>query len=394
MQDVSATSPMGQRLMAKATRDLQNNNAYGNYNANAYNNGNNANVDYGNNQFEHAWLAGYSIKFQGCHHISQWNVDANNEADVRITTKRLVRFRLCRSNSCENDSSYGCTSDYGDYIVDLSEFLEAYLENQQSLQEYQSQQYEQQMQYYQEQYKQQYGDEAAENYEQYNNYQKESQNSQYEVLQQGITCSQANFRRMLAGDEEASRDLQNQYYAQAYVGPYCASQGGAVYLGVFVDDACTTFADTNGGRDTYRSRVGSSLPFGSTSIVNNACISCKESYGNVQKGDYNYQYYANDMADADDVSQMCEELYDKSGKCESSLQNTNFGWDKNTNACNYMEGIKIVRKDGTVVSRTVAQANRSASAVAGLLTVAFAGLAGYVYFLKNKLDRASINLED
>ena len=34
----------------------------------------------------------YSIKFQGCHHMSQWNADAADDEDMRVATQRLVRF--------------------------------------------------------------------------------------------------------------------------------------------------------------------------------------------------------------------------------------------------------------------------------------------------------------
>jgi hypothetical protein len=29
-----------------------------------------------NSAWTHTWVAGYSLKFEGCHHISQWNREA------------------------------------------------------------------------------------------------------------------------------------------------------------------------------------------------------------------------------------------------------------------------------------------------------------------------------
>ena len=63
----------------------------------------------------------------------------------------------------------------------------------------------------------------------------------------------------------------------------------------------------------------------------------------------------------------------------------------NDSACNYMEGIKIVRKDGMVVT---ADAYKTAAVFIGVFVVGFILLSAYVYYLKTKLDRASINLSD
>jgi uncharacterized membrane protein (DUF485 family) len=58
-----------------------------------------------------------------------------------------------------------------------------------------------------------------------------------------------------------------------------------------------------------------------------------------------------------------------------------------------MEGIKIVRKNGTIIQGS-STANKTASIFIGIFVVAFVLLAAYVYYLKTKLDRASINLSE
>jgi hypothetical protein len=73
----------------------------------------------GNDNADYSYIAEYSIKFQGCHHVQQWNDNVDEENDVRIMTKRLARFRLCPTDQCSNDKSSGCTTKYGDYIVDV-----------------------------------------------------------------------------------------------------------------------------------------------------------------------------------------------------------------------------------------------------------------------------------
>ena len=76
---------------------------------------------------DYSFIADYAIKFQGCHHVQQWNDDNDEENDVKIMTKRLARFRLCPVDQCSHDKSAGCTSKFGDYVVDMATFVEAYL---------------------------------------------------------------------------------------------------------------------------------------------------------------------------------------------------------------------------------------------------------------------------
>lgn len=100
---IRSSSRAGQLLLQKAQRVLNGNE-------------NNNNADY-------SYIAEYSIKFQGCHHVQQWNDNVDEENDVRIMTKRLARFRLCPTDQCSNDKSSGCTTKYGDYIVDVRVLL-------------------------------------------------------------------------------------------------------------------------------------------------------------------------------------------------------------------------------------------------------------------------------
>ena len=197
------------------------------------------------------------------------------------------------------------------------------------------------------------------------------------ALDDYMDCAQVKFnnRRELA---------DNEWNGNYYVGPYCASQGGAIYLGMFTDDTCSQFADNSGGREMYYSLAGRNLPYGQTNLIDMDCMSCKEPQENNNGG--------NDAEDADEVTEACEQIYVTAGKCEANLP---YGtvYEPNNNACNYMEGIKIVRSDGTIVAGQ-AKANKTASVFIGLFVVAFVLLSAYVYYLKTKLDRASINLSE
>jgi hypothetical protein len=346
----------------------------------------------------HTWVSGYSLKFQGCHHISQWNDEAEGEDDVRIATKRLVRFRLCPTEYCSADSSKGCSSGYGDYIIDMDTYLSAYFEAKSTYQGYKCE--------YLSNYVcgcdesddkdgclwQCYLDHNMQGICMQNPYGDDQQRDSFD-LETYMSCSQAKLQNYAYNqNQNANNNNQNQnnynnnnyQNGNYYIGPYCASQGGAIYLGVFVDDTCTTFADSNAGKTTFYTMTGMQLPYGNANIVDLDCLSCKEPSENNNGG--------NDNDDEDNVAEVCESLYTYAGKCESSLP-YGTAYYPNNNACNYMEGIKIVRKDGTVVTAE-AKANKTASVFIGFFVVAFVLLSAYVYYLKTKLDRASINLQE
>jgi hypothetical protein len=182
-----------------------------------------------------------------------------------------------------------------------------------------------------------------------------------------------NGRRQLDQDE-----------VEYFMGPYCANSGGTIFLGIFTDDDCSVFADDYGGKELYQTVTGAALPYGETSVIDMECFSCKE------PADINND--GNDAEDEDEVIEMCEQLYQQAGKCETNLA-TGGSNVLNTNACTYMEGIKVVRNNGTI-TKSASKANKTASIFIGIFVVAFVLLAAYVYYLKTKLDRASINLSE
>ena len=119
-----------------------------------------------------------------------------------------------------------------------------------------------------------------------------------------------------------------------FMGPYCAAQRGAIFLGLFTDDTCTSFVDAVGGTVTYLATTGTAVPYGAESVIGMDCISCFEPQ--------EYNANGNDAEDADATSEMCEAIYyTVAGKCESQLSLE----APNNNACTYMEGIKIILKN-------------------------------------------------
>ena len=374
---IQADSPMGMNLLSRA-RKLENG----------------GDVDF-------TWIANFSIKFQGCHHISQWNDEADGEEDVRIETKRLIRFRLCPSDECSASKAGGCDSDYGDYVIDMNTFLETYYDAIDNYNQYKCEYTAQTLcncddaddkgdDFDAEKCEydcfKQYGmqDICTDN----NPYNDDEEEAEEFNVANYVECQQAQFGGNNDNDndnDDEERRRLDQQDVEYYIGPYCAEQGGSIFLGLFTDDTCTSFADDYGGATTYSSLTGSSLPYSKDSLISMDCIECKE------PAEYNED--GNDAEDDDEVIDMCEQIYSGAGKCEQGLQATGYLSSANTNACNYIQGIKVVRKDG-IITQVGSKANKTASVFIGIFVVAFVLLAAYVYYLKTKLDRASINLTD
>lgn len=361
LNDIKANSKMGNSLLSKARK-----------------------LEQDDEEVDFTWVADYSIKFQGCHHVSQWNEEADDEEDVRIQTKRLIRFRLCPSNSCDASDAGGCSSGYGDYIIDMNVYLEAYFEAVENYNQYRCEyleamvcdcddddgkgdDFDEEICLYDCYVANGVEDICSEN-NPYNDDEQEEEEA-FE-LREFMEC--ANWEPD-NGDRRKLEEDEVEYF----MGPYCAEQGGAIFLGLFTDEACTVFADEYGGTQTYYNMAGEDMPYGAESVVGMECVSCKEPEEVDENND------GNDNEDEDQVIEMCEEIYQQAGKCESNLGIE----DANSNACTYMEGIKIVRKNGVIETKS-GSANKTASVFIGLFVVAFVLLAAYVYYLRTKLDRA------
>jgi len=349
------------------------------------------------------FMADMSLKFMGCHHISQWNGDADGDDEVRIESKRLAKFRLCPTDTCNSNSVNGCSSGYGDYIVSMDDFLASYLENKAEVQEQECENYkangycncnedddgaencfdqcfkDADMTYcLSEDYYQADDDAAAEKEEfEIENY---LECTQYEFAEQRRRRLAREARKLEEGAEYYEEEEEEDQY---YIGTYCSAQGGDVVLGVFTDEACTNFADSNGGRTTYYENEGEAMPYSEESIVDNECYTCQEE----PEADGDDKYYEVE------VKEICEDVYSVAGKCEQNMYDGSGNQNLNNNACQYIDGVKTTGSNGIINS-----GNRGGNAVAsgfiGVFGAAFVVLGSYVYYLKTKLDRGRINLSD
>jgi hypothetical protein len=376
--EISASSRIGQSVLSKARRVEEQND---------------------NEEISYTWVANMSLKFQGCYHTQTWNGEANGDEDVKISTQRLVRFRLCPSGSCTMENPSGCKEGYGDYIIGMEDYLQAYSQAVQQDQEYSCQ------------YEKNYGDCVCDGenqgddfnrdyceydcymgkgmeycvdrnpYEENNGNNNKNNQNQQQNMQELAECRQLEINN---NNQRKLEDAQAVYY----LGAYCSETGGSIHLGLFTEDTCSQFADSNNGATTYASLTGSSLPYSDTTMIGTECLSCKEPK-EVNKNGEN-QNNENDQEDADQVKEVCEQLYANSGKCEANLSSSTVKYP-NTNGCNFMEGVKIYRKNGSIIQKK-SSVNTTASIFIGLFACSFVLLGGYAYYLKTKLDRAKVNL--
>lgn len=71
-------------------------------------------------------MSQYSIKYAGCQSVLTWSDEQaeDEESETVFTPKRFVVFRLCPTNSCNQYSVNGCSSDFGEYLIQLDDYID------------------------------------------------------------------------------------------------------------------------------------------------------------------------------------------------------------------------------------------------------------------------------
>lgn len=339
--DIPAESKLGSQLLSKARQLNQ------------------------GEEIDYTWLNKWSIRFHSCHTIHLFGggeeEQRQEEGGSPVGNQHLVKFKLCPSDSecdkCKNG---------GEYVVQMRQFLEIYLETKQELQENQCKAVEENCNcnYYN-------GDDEACQAKCYADagldFCGEDEN-EFEV-DKFVECAEAEFSN-------------NAYYASTYfIGPVCASSGSAVNMGVFKDMSCSTPAGS-GVYEKYN--YGASLPFSSKSIVDNSCVSCKEYDEDENNNNNNNNYY-----EAAEPIELCQNLYMQSAKCENQMQGKTY---PDSGSCTYINKIipaleNVYEKDGKTGSPW-----STAFAWIFLVTTLVASAGFYHFYVIAK--RKTVNLQD
>jgi hypothetical protein len=349
---LSSDSVMGRHLLANA-RKLEDGNAYN------------------NNYDDMSWVAGFSIKFLGCNTVTQWvNENADNEdgdnnnemtaatdpTNGKIESVGLVRFRLCPRDHCFDHFGVGCSQHYGEYVVAMSTFLETYLA-----------------------------------------YEKEMSEQGCEAYRETCytKCDQSNkalcYYNCYKGYGINAAFGEDGY--QHWLGPQCSGQGGVITLGLFDDEDCQVASDRQ--PVYYQKNYGAPVtPHTSDSIVSTNCMSClatDEDAANQDAEYYNYDADGNkNYYEAENVNSLCATAYMAAGKCENQIDSSSVLYPEE-GACTYLEGVKRLKDDG-IIRGNETVTSKPASIAIGFFTGAACLLAGYVGYLKHKIQKSRVNL--
>ncbi len=187
----------------------------------------NANAADANAEVNYDFLAKYTLKLVGC----KTGEEITNPANGQVESNAAI-FRLCPAeNGCNSDKAGGCTKGYGDYVVSLNTFVDAYFEDQ------------------------------RDNMQWDDNFQ----------VDRYAQCAQYNAEK---GDGNDDQNANVEYF----IGPTCSADGLDVRLGLFEDNTCTTESKTS--FETISN--GWSLPFSSGGMVSTACMDCVEMNANAE----------------------------------------------------------------------------------------------------------------
>jgi len=70
------------------------------------------------------YFQSYSLKYSTCQKVQRFSVDAVQRGDYSsMITDNIVVLRLCPKRSCNSNAQYGCTEGYGEYAIDVSDYV-------------------------------------------------------------------------------------------------------------------------------------------------------------------------------------------------------------------------------------------------------------------------------
>ena len=124
---------------------------------------------------------------------------------------------------------------------------------------------------------------------------------------------------------------------------------------------------------------GASVPYAKKSLVDSGCVSCKE-----PKEVDNQNYW--DQQDADEVNEMCADLYEVAGKCEKDL--SGYMPYRNNMGCGFISSLK----NPSLLAKSANAANMPAKVFAGIFGVTTVALAALSAYLWKKSRRQDVSL--
>lgn len=210
-------------------------------------------------------LTDYAVKYVGCQNIKSFSDDlaADEDSESVLGLNKFVVFRLCPADQCSSYNKYGCSSNFGEYVIEMEYYL-------QIMAEYHYQQY---MTYCATCIECMSPPEGLDDDYVYQVYNETDDAVTYNATvnetvawnpvndcEYYMACE--NYERACkkyvapvvndddANDDDANgQDLDNLVGCEefqvgntvGYLGPHCSDDGLTITIGIFQDDACTEY---------------------------------------------------------------------------------------------------------------------------------------------------------
>ncbi|KAL7549658.1 hypothetical protein ACHAWF_012924 [Thalassiosira exigua] len=268
-------------------------------------------------------LTGYSVKFEKCQFVKQYGDEeggGGEDGDSILTTKRFVIFKMCPTSS---DTS--CNYNYGEYIVDMETYLEAAL----GLKEEEQEQYcETCNQCYE------WAAEQAEN--EANGEQNDDEDEDawkcsgmdtyncYAECQNIENMEENGYMDASEFVECQELDYEDNYGNKYYAGAMCAGSGSRIKIGIFTDEDCSNYDESKEIENYMKNDDGYSMKLSyhllkQTFLEGEFITSCLQVDEEAQQNQNNNDNNNNNGEEEEkEAVEMCEELYEAAGKCEST----------------------------------------------------------------------------
>jgi len=308
-----------------------------------------------NQQYTSSGMQDMSLKYASCHSLETFvgsaEEDQENESGSPFKRYDMISYRACPTDSCATDSWQGCKREYGQFLIDMDEYLELKRE---SLEE-QAEQYcyfckfctyfnynfgncdkFDSCEFYMDVCEEENEEEDTFDYEDFLSC------TAVDLINSGYYDDDAAAAQA-QGDDDAA-------ITQVYLGTYC---DGSIKVGMFYDESCSWRVPEGTFGQTIYNATGYEVDEDiiEEDFTDSDCLSCSklETLSEYYVPDYNsnqdeQENYMENMED--DISDLCENLYTQSAKCLQHVDNEYITYENEAEelgenlACNFLKSLE------------------------------------------------------
>jgi hypothetical protein len=261
-------------------------------------------------------LTQYALKYVGCQSIKSFSDDLaqDKNAESVLALNKFVIFRFCESSVCSSYNKYGCSQDYGEYLIDLETYLV-------TMATYHYARYDE------------YCATCISCMTGANRWLEDASNATDDATNATDAADSGNAIDTLTCDyDDACQNYKSacSFYGKSttqyedyftctqfnvgnnagYLGPHCASDGQTISIGIYDDEDCTDYVG-----DIVDLEQFTGMTFDKQGMAlydDGKCISCLD-------GDEFSLYSDNSATGGEGVYELCSVLFEVGGKCNRYL---------------------------------------------------------------------------